>query len=159
MAVGAAFPTIMTMQGSPGRCCGARALRGRGGRVVIIQPRLNAWMAASREARDAQGSSVLAAGVLVSGAYGGYFGAAQGVLVIGLLGSFLADDLQRVNAAKNVLVTIVNATAAVLVILFAQVNWIAVLLIAAGATGGGPLRAPRREPRPPRSLPILVVRH
>jgi len=125
--------------------------------LVIIQPRLNAWMAASREARDAQGSSVLAAGVLVSGAYGGYFGAAQGVLVIGLLGSFLADDLQRVNAAKNVLVTIVNATAAVLFILFAQVNWIAVLLIAAGSTGGGLLGARLGRRLPPLALRIFVV--
>jgi uncharacterized protein len=57
--------------------------------LVIIQPRLNAWMAARRArrqpGRQAERSPVLAAGVLVSGAYGGYFGAAQGVLVIGLL--------------------------------------------------------------------------
>ncbi len=77
----------------------------------------------------------------MSGAYGGYFGAAQGVLVIGLLGSFLDDDLQRVNAAKNVLVTIVNGTAAVVFILFAQVNWLVVLLIAVGSTAGGLLGA------------------
>jgi uncharacterized protein len=121
--------------------------------LVVIQPRLNAWMAARRETRDAQGSPVLAAGVLVSGAYGGYFGAAQGVLVIGLLGSFLDDDLQRVNGAKNVLVAIVNATAAVVFILFAHVNWVVVLLIAVGSTIGGQLGA-----RVGRRLPTLALR-
>jgi uncharacterized membrane protein YfcA len=129
--------------------------------LVIIQPRLNAWMAARRArrqpGRQAEHSPVLAAGVLVSGAYGGYFGAAQGVLVIGLLGSFLDDDLQRVNAAKNVLVTVVNGTAAVVFILFAQVNWIVVLLIASGSTAGGLLGARVGRRLPPLALRILVA--
>jgi uncharacterized membrane protein YfcA len=125
--------------------------------LVIIQPRLNAWMAARRDNRRTRGSPVLAAGVLVSGAYGGYFGAAQGVLVIGLLGSFVDDDLQRVNAAKNVLVMIVNATAAVVFILFAQVNWVAVLLIAAGSTVGGMLGARLGRRLPPLALRIFIV--
>lgn len=125
--------------------------------LVIIQPRLNAWMAARRASRQARGSPVLAAGVFVSGAYGGYFGAAQGVLVIGLLGSFLDDDLQRVNAAKNVLVTIVNGTAAVVFILFAHVNWLVVLLIATGSTAGGLLGARVGRRLPPLALRILVV--
>jgi uncharacterized membrane protein YfcA len=125
--------------------------------LVIVQPRLNAWMTARRAARDVQGSPVLAAGMLISGAYGGYFGAAQGVLVIGLLGSFLDDDLQRVNAAKNVLVAIVNATAALVFILFAQVNWVVVLLIAAGSTAGGLLGARLGRRLPPLALRIFVV--
>jgi uncharacterized membrane protein YfcA len=125
--------------------------------LVIVQPRLNAWMTARRAARDVQGSPVLAAGMLVSGAYGGYFGAAQGVLVIGLLGSFLDDDLQRVNAAKNVLVALVNATAALVFILFAQVNWVVVLLIAAGSTAGGLLGARLGRRLPPLALRIFVV--
>jgi uncharacterized membrane protein YfcA len=125
--------------------------------LVLVQPRLNAWMAARRGARDAQRSPVLGAGVLVSGAYGGYFGAAQGVLVIGLLGSFLDDDLQRVNAAKNVLVAMVNATAAVVFILFAHVNWVVVLLIAVGSTAGGLLGARVGRRLPPLALRIFIV--
>ena len=100
---------------------------------------------------------MLASGVLVSGAYGGYFGAAQGVLVLGLLGSFLEEDLQRANAAKNVLVAVVNATAAVVFILFAHVNWIVVLLIAAGSTVGGLLGARLGRRLPPLALRIFVV--
>jgi len=125
--------------------------------LVIIQPWLNARMAARRDSRPAHGRPVLAAGVLVSGAYGGYFGAAQGVLVIGLLGSFLDGDLQRINAAKNVLVTIVNATAAVVFLLFAQINWVVVLLIAAGSTAGGLLGARVGRRLPPVVLRIFVV--
>jgi len=125
--------------------------------LVIIQPRLNAWLAARQETRAANGGPLLAAGVLVSGAYGGYFGAAQGVLLIGLLGSFLDDDLQRVNGAKNVLVAAVNATAAAVFILFAHVNWIVVLLIAAGSTAGGLLGARAGRLLPPLALRIFIV--
>lgn len=105
--------------------------------LVVVQPKLNGWMAARREHAHPDGGWLLWLGVLGAGVYGGYFGAAQGVLLIGLLGSFLADDLQRVNAAKNVLSLIVNATAAVLFILVAKVDWWAVLGVAVGATIGG----------------------
>ncbi len=100
---------------------------------------------------------VLTGGMLLSGAYGGYFGAAQGVLVIGLLGSFLDESLQRVNAAKNVLVALVNSTAAIVFILFAHVSWLAVLLIAAGSTIGGLLGAKFGRRLPPTVLRLLVV--
>jgi uncharacterized protein len=124
--------------------------------LVLLQPRINAAMAARREGKAPGGGPVLTAGVLVSGAYGGYFGAAQGVLVIGLLGSLLDDDLQRVNAAKNVLVTFVNGTAAVVFILFAQVNWVAAVLIAVGSTAGGLLGAKVGRKLPPLALRIFV---
>ena len=143
--------------------------------LVLIQPRMGGWLAA-RRARAAGGAGngdgggdgdhasgaghvgpVLAGGMLLSGAYGGYFGAAQGVLVIGLLGSFLDESLQRVNAAKNVLVALVNATAAIVFILFAHVSWPAVLLIAAGSAIGGLLGAKFGRRLPPTALRLLVV--
>ena len=138
--------------------------------LVLIQPRMGGWLAARRaRAADREGGDpgqagrsdrvgpVLAGGMLLSGAYGGYFGAAQGVLVIGLLGSFLDESLQRVNAAKNVLVALVNATAAIVFILFAHVAWLVVLLIAAGSTIGGLLGAKFGRRLPPTVLRLLVV--
>jgi uncharacterized membrane protein YfcA len=128
--------------------------------LVLVQPRLSTWVTARRKDRGGErgrGGQVLGAGLLLSGAYGGYFGAAQGVLVIGLLGTFLDESLQRVNAAKNVLVTIVNATAAVVFILFAQVSWLAVLLIAVGSTAGGLLGARYGRRLPPAALRVIVV--
>jgi uncharacterized protein len=117
--------------------------------LVVVQPKLNALMA-RREHAHPDGGLVLWLGVLGAGVYGGYFGAAQGVLLIGLLGSFLAEDLQRVNAAKNVLSLVVNGAAAVLFILLAEIDWQAVALVAAGATVGGfaGARLGRRIPAP-----------
>ncbi|GGQ10984.1 sulfite exporter TauE/SafE family protein [Streptosporangium pseudovulgare] len=124
--------------------------------LVVFQPRLNRWLAARREHARPHGGPLLWAGVLAAGVYGGYFGAAQGVLLIGLLGSFLDDGLQRVNAAKNVLSLLVNGTAALLFIGFSLlsersvVNWGAVALVAVGASIGGFLGAKvgRRLPAP-----------
>ncbi|MFD1937144.1 MULTISPECIES: sulfite exporter TauE/SafE family protein [Nonomuraea] len=118
--------------------------------LVVLQPKLNGWLAARREHAHPDGGPMLWLGVFGAGVYGGYFGAAQGVLLIGLLGAFLTEDLQRVNAAKNVLSLIVNATAAVLFTIIAPVDWWAVLMVALGATLGGFLGAKvgRRLPAP-----------
>jgi uncharacterized protein len=102
-------------------------------------------------------SPALRAGVLASAAYGGYFGAAQGVLVIGLLGTFTGDSLQRVNGAKNVLVAVVNGAAAVVYLIFAHVVWLVVLLIAIGSTIGGAVGARFGRRLPPLALRIFVV--
>jgi uncharacterized protein len=125
--------------------------------LVLVQPRLSAWISARRDDETARLSPVLAAGIFLSGAYGGYFGAAQGVLVIGLLGTFLDETLQRVNGAKNVLVTIVNGTAAVVFVAFAHVSWVAVALVAAGSTVGGLIGARYGRRLPPAALRLFVV--
>jgi uncharacterized membrane protein YfcA len=118
--------------------------------LVLIQPRLNGWLAARREQPHPHGGAALWLGVFGAGVYGGYFGAAQGVLLIGLIGAFLDDGLQRVNAAKNVLSLLVNATAAVLFLVIAEIDWWAVLAVAVGAMLGGFLGAKigRRIPAP-----------
>jgi uncharacterized membrane protein YfcA len=126
--------------------------------AVVIQPRIAAWLASRGTGeRPSHGGPALASGVFLSGAYGGYFGAAQGVLVIGLLGSFLDESLQRVNGAKNVLVALVNGVAAVVFVLFAHVSWPAVALIAGGSTLGGLLGARFGRRLPPVALRLLVV--
>ncbi len=102
-------------------------------------------------------SPALRAGVLASAAYGGYFGAAQGVLVIGLLGTFLDETLQRVNGAKNVLVAVVNGVAAIIYLFFAHIDWLAVLLIAIGSAVGGLLGARFGRRLSPLALRIFVV--
>jgi uncharacterized protein len=125
---------------------------------VLLQPKIAAWVASRGEAeRPGHGGPVLTGGVFLSGVYGGYFGAAQGVLVIGLLGSFLDESLQRVNGAKNVLVALVNGIAAVVFVLFAHISWPVVALIAAGSTIGGLLGARFGRRLPPAALRLLVV--
>jgi uncharacterized protein len=125
--------------------------------LVLFQPRLSAWVAAREKERAEHGGLLLIAGVFLSGVYGGYFGAAQGVLVIGLLGIFLADGLQRINACKNVLVTIVNGSAAVVFVIFAHVAWLAVLLVAAGSSAGGLIGARVGRRLPAVALRVIVV--
>ncbi|MEU6719434.1 sulfite exporter TauE/SafE family protein [Nonomuraea sp. NPDC046802] len=127
--------------------------------LVVTQPRLNRWLAERREHRHPHGGAELWLGVLAAGVYGGYFGAAQGVLLIGLLGIFLDDHLQRVNAAKNVLAMIVNAVAAGLFILVAHVDWQAVLGVALGSVAGGfaGARLGRRIPAPVLRAVIVCV--
>jgi hypothetical protein len=75
--------------------------------------------------------------VYLSGVYGGYFGAAQSVILVSLLAIFIADHLQRLNAAKNVLTLLANGVAAVFFVGLAHVSWEAAGLIAAGSVVGG----------------------
>ena len=91
--------------------------------------------------------------IYLTGIYGGYFGAAQGVLLIAILGVGLDETLQRVNAAKNVLAALVNGVAAVLFIAVTEVAWAAAGLIAAGSVLGGQLGAAVG-----RRLPAIVLR-
>lgn len=123
--------------------------------LVVIQPRLSAWLGGRR--RHPHGGPWLWIGVLASGVYGGYFGAAQGVVLMALLAIFLDEDLQRVNAVKNVLAGIVNASAAVLFIFVAHVNWAIVVCIAAGSVLGGFAGASIGRRLPPMVLRILIV--
>lgn len=135
--------------------------------LVLVQPWLSRKITARRSRRAAllnppeddrePLSPALGVGVLTSAAYGGYFGAAQGVLVIGLLGTFLDETMQRVNGAKNVLVAVVNGVAAVVYLIFAHVAWLVVLLIAAGSTVGGAVGARFGRRLPPVALRIFVV--
>jgi uncharacterized membrane protein YfcA len=80
-------------------------------------------------------------GALLTGVYGGYFGAAQGVILLALLRLFFSDDLQRLNAVKNVLAGVANTVAATLFIVVAHVAWAAAGLVAVGSTVGAQLGA------------------
>jgi uncharacterized membrane protein YfcA len=95
--------------------------------------------------------------VLGTGVYGGYFGAAQGVILMGVLGIGIADGLQRLNALKNVLAGVVNAVAGLLFILVADVDWTVVLLIAVGSVIGGQLGATVGRRLPPAVLRVVIV--
>jgi hypothetical protein len=125
--------------------------------LVIVQPRLNGWLAERRGEPSQHGGPVLWAGVCGSGIYGGYFGAAQGVLMIGLLGIFLDEPLQRINGLKNVLTFVVNGTAAIVFIAVTHVDWVLAGLIAVGSTIGGYFGARYGRRLPPMALRVLIV--
>ncbi|APE32842.1 hypothetical protein BOX37_01385 [Nocardia mangyaensis] len=129
--------------------------------LVVVQPRLAAWVKRRRSDDDvappAHGGPILLVAVFGTGIYGGYFGAAQGVLLLGLLGVFVHEDIQRLNAVKNVLALIVNAVSASIFIVIAEVNWQAVALIAVGSIIGGQLGARVGRKLPPNVLRAVIV--
>ena len=152
--------------------------------LIVVQPRLSKRIAARRAARagaetagaseavDAPGGvrhggwGVLLA-VFGSGMYGGYFGAAQGVLLMAILGLTYSDHLQVLNGVKNVLACVVNAIAAVVFIVVGalglggsehpSVQWGAALAIAVGAVAGGQIGARVGRRLPPTALRALII--
>ena len=132
--------------------------------LITLQPRLSRAMAerARRAGRTRDGhrpGRAAIAGVFASGIYGGYFGAAQGILLLAILNLSLDDDLHRLNALKVVLAGIVNLVAGVLFVLVAHIAWLPAALIAAGSLLGGVLgaRYGRRLPPPALRAVILIV--
>ncbi|GHG01010.1 UPF0721 transmembrane protein [Streptomyces zaomyceticus] len=113
--------------------------------LVLFQPRISAAVKRRREQTGTEahpdGGPVLLVGLFLASMYGGYFGAAQGVLYLSLMGLLLHDSLQRINAVKNILGALVNGVAAVFFLFVAEFDWTAVLLIAVGSTIGGQIGA------------------
>ncbi|HYG94829.1 MAG TPA: sulfite exporter TauE/SafE family protein [Nocardioides sp.] len=146
--------------------------------LVVVQPWVSGKVAARAAARSADVSPELAAhrehhggwwvwpSVLGAGAYGGYFGAAQGVLLMGILGIGIEETLQRLNAVKNVLSAVVNTVAGVVFVVVAElglfgsdaeVDWRLVALIGAGSIAGGFLGAAIGRRLPPVVLRTVIV--
>ncbi|MEV0599031.1 sulfite exporter TauE/SafE family protein [Streptomyces sp. NPDC050315] len=129
--------------------------------LVVLQPRLSAAVKA-RRARNGtvphrDGGLALLTGLLCASMYGGYFGAAQGIIYVALMGLLLDETLQRNNALKNILVLIVNAVATVFFLFVADFDWTAVLLIAVGSALGGQLGAKIGRRLPPPVLRGVIV--
>jgi uncharacterized membrane protein YfcA len=127
--------------------------------LVIVQPRLTRRLAHRRGDAAANVGFGLLVPVFLTGIYGGYFGAAQGVILITLLAIFLDDDLQRLNAVKNVQAGVVNGVAAVVFISATHIDWGVAGLIAAGSVVGGQIGAStgRRLPRNALRAIIFIV--
>ncbi|MFE1764518.1 sulfite exporter TauE/SafE family protein [Streptomyces angustmyceticus] len=129
--------------------------------LVVAQPRLAARIRARRERNGTtahrDGGPALLLGLMLASVYGGYFGAAQGVIYLSLMGVLLTEDLQRLNALKNVLAAIVNGVAAVFFLFVAHFDWTAVALIAVGSTLGGQLGAKVGRRLPPTALRGIIV--
>ena len=126
--------------------------------LVVLQPRISAWTAARHEGAGGDfGPWWVWPAVLGTGVYGGYFGAAQGVILMGVLGIGIADGLQRLNGLKNVLAGLVNGVAGAIFVIVADVDWTVVALIAAGSIVGGQLGATVGRRLPAGVLRVVIV--
>ncbi|MFE4543989.1 sulfite exporter TauE/SafE family protein [Arthrobacter sp. NPDC056727] len=112
--------------------------------MVVFQPRLQRWVRNREEnpehaLRDRHHGILLVVLVYLAGVYGGYFVAAQGILLVGILGVFMTGTIQNANAMKNILVLGVNLIAAASYLLFAfdRINWTVVAIIAVSSLIGG----------------------
>jgi uncharacterized protein len=124
-------------------------LIGLGCILVLLQPWITSHIR-PRESAPAHGSAVVWFLVFLTGIYGGYFGAAQGVLLIAVMGIGMTETMQRINAAKNMLALLVNAVAAIVFIAISDISWSVAGLIAVGSIIGGQIGATvgRRLPSP-----------
>jgi uncharacterized membrane protein YfcA len=127
--------------------------------LIVIQPRLSAALARRRPHQRELPGPVATVATFASGVYGGYFGAAQGILLLSILGLSIDDELQRLNAIKVVLAGLVNLVAGVIFAFAATVSWPAALLIAGGSICGGVFgsQGGRRLPEPALRGLIVVV--
>jgi uncharacterized membrane protein YfcA len=134
--------------------------------LVIVGPRIQAW--ANRRAEEAGRSphhvtpgrmAALVFGTFAVGIYGGYFTAAQGILLIGVMSALLPESIQRTNAAKNLLALVVNVVAAVAytLVAFDRISWPAAGLIAIGSLVGGWLGARYGRRLSPNALRAVIV--
>jgi uncharacterized membrane protein YfcA len=131
--------------------------------MVMFQPKLQSWVRNREEnpehaIRDRSHGVLLVVLVYLAGVYGGYFVAAQGILLVGILGVFLSGTMQNANAMKNILVLGVNMVAAVSYLLFAfdRINWLVVLLIAVSSTVGGLIGSRVGRKLSPRVLRMVI---
>jgi uncharacterized membrane protein YfcA len=134
--------------------------------LVIVGPRIQTWVRqrAEQSGRSAEQISprrmvALVVSTFLIGVYGGYFTAAQGILLVGAMGALLPEDMQRMNAAKNLLSLIVNIVAAIAytLVAFNRISWPAAGLIALGSLIGGFLGAHYGRRLSPNALRAAIV--
>jgi uncharacterized membrane protein YfcA len=125
--------------------------------LIIAQPWLTRAPEARRKRPTSHAGPTGTLAVVASGVYGGYFGAAQGILLLSILGLAIDDDFQRVNALKVVLAGAVNLLAAVVFVLFAHVAWAPAGLIAGGSALGGIIGAGQARRLSPVALRFVIV--
>jgi uncharacterized membrane protein YfcA len=124
--------------------------------LTVLQPRLNEWLR-RREGTQPEDRVITSAAVYGSGIYGGYFGAAQGILLLGILGVMLPQDLQRTNALKNVLAGLVNGVAGVYFAFAAHVAWAPAAIIAGTSILGAQLGARYGQRLQPAALRAFII--
>jgi len=125
--------------------------------LTVGQPWLARGLERHRVRLHRRVALLVALAVYVAGIYGGYFGAAQGILLLAILGVTLPQDLQRTNALKNVLAGLVNGVAGLYFMLVAHVAWGPAGVIAATSVLGAQAGARYGRRLPPPALRAVIV--
>jgi len=125
--------------------------------LTVMQPRIDRWLERRQIDLGHPRNALVPVAVYLTGVYGGYFGAAQGILLLAILGVALTQDLHRTNALKNVLAGLVNGVAGVYFVIAAHVAWAPAGIIAGSAILGAQLGARHGRRLPPDALRAAIV--
>jgi uncharacterized protein len=125
--------------------------------LTVLQPRLNRRLAGHVAARSRRTIVLTPLAVYITGVYGGYFGAGQGILLLAIFGVMLPQSLHRSNALKNVLAGTVNGVAGVYFIFAAHVEWAPAAIIAVTSVIGAQIGARYGRRLHPTALRALIV--
>jgi uncharacterized membrane protein YfcA len=125
--------------------------------LILTQSRISKLLGHKKRHASAGAGPGAIIGCFCSGIYGGYFGAAQGIMLLAILGLTMDDKLQRLNALKVVLAGLVNLLAGIIFVFAAHVDWAVAGLIAAGSVIGGVVGSRYGQRLSPKALRALIV--
>lgn len=125
--------------------------------TLAFQDRLRGLVGHPHAMSPRRAATTLQAVVFVGAVYGGYFGAALGVMYVAALALILDEPLNRINALKNVLSAAVGLVTVVVFAAFAPVHWGAVLALTPATILGGYAGARLARRLPTRVLRLLIV--
>jgi uncharacterized membrane protein YfcA len=127
--------------------------------IMAAQPWLSRAVDRRRERGAELSQPALHAATFVAAVYGAFFGAGFGVLTLAVVGMFLRDTLQRLNALKGVVSLVVNVVAACAFAVIAKVDWLvaAIMLPSALAGGAAGVAVARRLPPAPLRIAMIAI--
>jgi uncharacterized membrane protein YfcA len=125
--------------------------------TLAFQEKLRGLVGHPRHLSPRRAAVTLQLVVFVGAIYGGYFGAALGVMYVAALALILDEPLNRINALKNVLSAAVGLVTVLVFTFFANVHWGAVLTLAPATIVGGYAGAKLARRLPSRVLKYLIV--
>jgi len=125
--------------------------------VLAAQDRLRRLVGHPREMPERRRGLSLHLTVFAGATYGGYFGAALGIMLVAALGLVLDETMARVSAVKNAVSAVVGLGTVVAFSLFGPVNWVAVAVVAPASMVGGYLGARLAQRLPGKALRTAIV--
>jgi uncharacterized protein len=130
--------------------------------LVGVQPTVSGWVRRRRSGGQAHVprrsmSPATTFFALLTGTYGGYFGAGAGVMMVAVLGLGLDLELRVVNALKTLALLAANLVATLIFVVVADLDWAVIGLLATGSVVGGYVGARIGRRLPPTVFRLLVV--
>jgi uncharacterized membrane protein YfcA len=125
--------------------------------ILAFQDRLRALVGHPHEMSPRRRTVALHAMVAAGCVYGGYFGAALGIMLVAALGLVLAESLARISALKNAISAVVGLVTVVAFAVFGPVHWLSVAVLTPATVAGGYAGARLARRLPGQVLRVVIV--